>query len=118
VADWETVRELASAFPGAEEGLTYGKPSFKVGGKLFVWMSPSGDAPPDALCVRIDLDEKPLLIASDANVFFETPHYHGHPIVLLHLDAIDRETLADRIEDSWLLRAPKRLAAAYAAGQD
>jgi hypothetical protein len=111
VADWETVRELASALPGAEEGLTYGKPSFKVGGRLFVWMSPSGDAPPDALALRVDLDEKPLLVASDPDVFFETPHYVGHPIVLVHLDTVDGETLADRIEESWLLRAPKRLVA-------
>lgn len=111
--DWETVRELASAFPGAEEGLTYGKPSFKVGGKLFAWMSPSGDAPPDALALRVDPDEKPLLVESDPAVFFETPHYHGHPIVLVHLDAVDRTTLADRIEESWLLRAPKRLVAEY-----
>jgi hypothetical protein len=115
VADWKTVRKLASAFPGVEEGLTYGKPSFKVGGRLFVWMSPSGDAPPDALALRVDLDEKPLLIASDPDVFFETPHYHGHPIVLVHLGSVDRATLADRIEDSWLLRAPKRLLAEYTA---
>ena len=117
MADWETVRELASAFPGVEEGLTYGKPSFKVRGKLFVWMSPSGDAPPDALALRVDPDEKPLLIASDPVVFFETPHYYGHPIVLVHLDTVDRETLADRIEDSWLLRAPKRLLGEYTAGR-
>jgi hypothetical protein len=112
-ADWEAVRELASAFPGAEEGLTYGKPSFKVGGKLFVWMSPSGGAPADALALRVDPDEKPLLVESEPDVFFETPHYVGHPIVLVHLGAVDRDTLADRIEDSWLLRAPKRLVAEY-----
>jgi hypothetical protein len=116
MADWDTVREIASGFPGAEEHTTYGEPSFKVGGKLFVWMSPSREAT-GALALRVDPDEKPLLIASDPGVFFETPHYHGHPIVLVHLDTVDRETLADRIEDSWLLRAPKRLLAEYTAGR-
>ena len=114
--DWETVREIASALPGAEESTAYGKPAFKVGGKLFVWMSPSSDAPPDALALRIDPEEKPLLVASDPDVWFETPHYRGHPIVLAHLDAIDRAALADRIEDSWLLRAPKRLVAEHTRG--
>ncbi len=115
MAGWETVREIASALPGAEEGVTYGKPAFKVGGRLFAWMSPSSDAPADALALRVDPDEKPLVIASDPDVFFETPHYAGHPIVLVHLDTVDRATLADRIEDSWLLRAPKRLVAEYTA---
>jgi hypothetical protein len=112
VADWETVRELASAFPGAEEHTTYGKPAFKVGGRLFVWMSPSGDAE-GALALRIDPDEKPLLIESSPGVYFETRHYHGHPILLVHLDAVTRDELAERIEDAWLLRAPKRLLAEY-----
>ncbi len=112
VVGWETVRELASGFPGAEEGTTYGEPSFKVGGRLFVWMSPSREAI-GALALRVDPDEKPLLIESSPNVYFETPHYLGHPIVLVHLEAISREELAERIEDAWLLRAPKRLADAF-----
>ena len=41
------------------------------------------------------------------------PHYDGHPIVLVHLDAIEHAELAERIEDAWLLRAPKRLLAEY-----
>ena len=116
MADWETVRELASGFPGAEEGTTYGKPAFKVGGKLFVWMSPSGDAD-GALALRVDPEEKPLLIESSPDVYFETPHYHAHPILLVHLDAVSRSDLADRIEDAWLLRAPKRLLAEHAKGR-
>ena len=28
--DWDTVREIAGALPGAEESTTYGKPAFKV----------------------------------------------------------------------------------------
>jgi hypothetical protein len=114
VADWETVRELASGFPGAEEGTTYGKPAFKVAGRLFVWMSPSGDAD-GALALRVDPDEKPLLVESNPGVYFETPHYHGHPILLVHLDAVSPADLADRIEDAWLLRAPRRLLAEHEA---
>jgi len=41
------------------------------------------------------------------------PHYHGHPIVLVHLQAIARAELAERIEDAWALRAPKRLLAEH-----
>ena len=40
MATWDTVRELASSFPGVEESTTYGQPAFKVKGKLFAWVSP------------------------------------------------------------------------------
>jgi hypothetical protein len=111
--DWGTVRDIAGAFPGAEEWTTYGKPAFKVGGKLFVWISPDRHAE-DALAVRVDPDEKELILGSDA-AYFSTTHYDGHPIVLIRLERATRQQLEDRIEDSWLLRAPKRLADAYVA---
>jgi hypothetical protein len=114
-ADWETVREIASALPGAEEGLTYGKPSFRVGGKLFVWMSPNREAE-GALALRVDPDEKPLLLSSQPDVYFEVPHYRGYPIVLVHLHAIAHAELEERVEDAWLLRAPKRLIAEHTDG--
>jgi len=48
-------------------------------------------------------------------VFFETAHYDGHPILLVRLEHADPAMLEDRIEESWLLRAPKRLVDAYLA---
>ena len=108
MADWDTVREIAGSFPGAEEGTTYGQPAFKVGGKLFAWMSPDRAAA-GALALRVDPDEKPLLIESAPDRYFQTPHYDGHPIVLVHMGRIAKQELRGRIEDSWLLRAPKRL---------
>ena len=115
MADWETVREIASSFPGAEESTTYGQPSFKVGGKLFVWLSPDRAAE-GALAVRVDPDEKELLLAA-SKAYFQTPHYDGHPIVLIALDRATTDELTERIEDSWLLRAPKRLVDAYVADE-
>jgi hypothetical protein len=110
IADWSTVREIVTALPGAEESTTYGQPAFKVGGRLFAWLSPDPHAE-GALAVRVDPDEKRLLIESDPTAYFETPHYERHPILLVRLEHVDRDRLAERIEESWLLRAPKRLAA-------
>jgi len=111
--DWSTVREIAGALPGAEESTTYGKPAFKVGGKLFVWISPDRHAD-EALAARVDPDEKELILGS-GGPFFQTPHYDGRPIILIRLERATRTQLEERIEDSWLLRAPKRLADAYVA---
>jgi hypothetical protein len=112
VPDWNTIREIAGAFPGADESTTYGQPCFKVGGKLFAWLSPDREAA-GALALRADPDELPLLLENDADRYFQTPHYHGHPIVLVRLDRIAPDELRERIEDSWLLRAPRKLVDAY-----
>jgi len=106
VADWETVRELGLAFPEVEESTSYGQPGLRVRRKLFAWMSPSEVG---ALCVRVDPDERELLLESNPNAYFTTPHYANYPAVLIRFQHITGEELAERIEDAWLLRAPKRV---------
>lgn len=112
MSDWDTVRALAGALPGAEESTTYGKPAFKVKGRLFAWVSPD-DAADGALALRVDPGELPLLLQTAPDRYFQTAHYHGHPILLVRMERIARQELAERIEDSWLLRAPKRLVDAF-----
>ena len=112
MATWETVRELALAFPEVEEA-TEGRRTYRVRGKLFAWMARERDG--GGLAVRVDRDEKRLLIESRPDVYFSTPHYDGYPAVLVTLERIDRDELAERIEDAWLIQAPKRLAAEHLA---
>ena len=64
---------------------------------------------PDALVLRCDLDEKPLLLEARSDILFETPHYHGWGYVLVRLEA-SRDDVREFLIDSWLLAAPKRLA--------
>ncbi len=106
MADWETVRELGLAFPEVEESTSYGQPGLRVRRKLFAWMSLSEKG---ALCVRVDPDEKELLLESNPKAYFTTPHYANYPAVLIRFQHITGEELAERIEDAWLLRAPKRV---------
>jgi hypothetical protein len=116
VADWDTVQAIASAFPGAEESTSYGKPAFRVKGKLFAWLSPD-DTAGGALAVRADPDELALLVETAPDRYFQTPHYHGYPILLVRLDRVGHEELEERIEDAWLLRAPKRLVEDFVSGR-
>jgi hypothetical protein len=112
VADWDTVRELALALPEAElEESSQGRPRYRVRGKGFAWMARERDG--GGLAVRVDPDEKQLILESNPDLYFETPHYHGFPAVLIRVEKIGRIELAERLEDAWLIQAPKRLAAAY-----
>ena len=70
---------------------------------MFAWIRED----PDALVVWVaDLDDKEALLAADPDVFFTTPHYDGHPIVLVRLDQVDRGEAAELIIDSWRHRPP------------
>ena len=68
-----------------------------------------------ALCVHVDPGEKELLLESNPEAYFTTPHYAGHPMLLVRFEHIDRDELGQRIEDAWLLRAPKRLVDEFVA---
>lgn len=107
---WEEAEELALALPEVEEGTSYGQPAFRVAGKTFAWMSPHEEG---AFALRVEPEERPLMIESAPDAYFVTPHYEGHPIVLVHLGAIEREELRERLADAWLLRAPPKLRATF-----
>ena len=108
--DWETVRELASALPEVEESAD-ARRSWRVRGKLFAWEARERDG--GGLAVRVERDEKELILDSNPDVYFTSPHYRGYPGVQIRLERIDVDELAQRLEDAWLIQAPKRLAADY-----
>jgi hypothetical protein len=110
VADWETVREIVAAFPEVEESLE-GRHAWRVRGKLFAWEARERDG--GGLAVRVDREEKQLILDGNPSVYFTSPHYRGYPGIQIRLEAIQTEELRSRLEDAWLVQAPKRLAAAY-----
>ena len=107
----DDVRELALALPGAFEQPTYGaRPSWRTRPRTFAWLRED----PEALVVWVaSLEEKEALLASDPATFSTTPHYDGHPVVLVDLDEVGRDEARELITDSWRLRAPRRLVAAW-----
>jgi hypothetical protein len=112
VADWEAVSTLARAFPEVEES-TGGRIAFSVRGKGFAWEARERDG--GGLAVRVDRDEKQLFLNANPDVYFTSPHYQGFPAVQIRLERIDEDELRERLEDAWLIQAPKRLASAYIA---
>jgi hypothetical protein len=111
VADLETVRELVRDFPEVEES-RQGRAAWRVRGKLFAWVARERDG--GGLAVRVDREEKQLILDANPEVYFTSPHYTGYPGIQIRLELIERDELFERLEDAWLIQAPKRLAATYA----
>ncbi len=125
MATWRDVRRIALTLPGAaEESSSTGRSHWTVNGKLFTWERPLrrsdlaalGDSAPEGPILGVytaDLELKEVLLASDPDVYFTTPHFDGYPAVLVQLEKIAASELKDIIVEAWLARAPKRVAAAY-----
>lgn len=104
----DDVRRAALALPATTEKPSYGTPGFRVRDKLFARIREEGDV----LVVWVDgLEEKEALLAAAPDTFFTTPHYDGHPTVLVRFDAVDVDELTELLTDAWLVRAPARLRA-------
>jgi hypothetical protein len=125
VPTWDDVRRIALSLPETSEKLIWGAPSWRVRARLFVWERPLrkgdleflGDDAPEGeiLGARVeDLLAKEALIA-DEPAIFTTPHFDGHPAVLIELGKVDPEVLEEIIVEAWLSRAPTRLAREYMA---
>jgi hypothetical protein len=108
-ASWETVREIASALPEAEESTSYGTPAFKVRSKLFVRFHQSGES----VVILISIEEREALMKLNPSTFYITDHYTCWPYMLVRLSTVEKDDLRKLIEESWRRAAPKRLISAY-----
>lgn len=99
--DFNTVREIARALPGVEDGFTYGSPALKVDGKLLACIPTNKAAEPGSLVVRIDFDRRAELLEADPDVYYLKDHYVNYPAVLVRLSKIHPDALRGLLSDAW-----------------
>jgi hypothetical protein len=123
------VHELALAMPHAT--VVYGSrgnPVYQVGGKSFVFFRTprpdavdpeTGERYPDVIMFWTGSEADKLALVQDpASPFFTTPHFDGHPSVLIRAARLGELTVTELTEiivDAWLSRASRARAAAYLA---
>ena len=96
------------ALPEVAEKPSYGTPGFRVKDTLFARIHQDGGV---LVLWTADMVEKESFIASEPAVFFTTPHYDGYVHVLVRLDRVDEERLAELLEMAWRVRAPAKVRA-------
>jgi hypothetical protein len=111
--DFDDVRRVALALPGAEESTWFGKLTFKIRSKFFAGVAKDGVS----LVVRCNVYARKYLMEAEPDVYHVTDHYRDDAYVLVHLSAIGAEALRERIEESWRMVAPKKLIADLDAGR-
>jgi hypothetical protein len=105
-------RAICLDLPSTYEREAWGHPTFRIGkdpsapGKMFASMHPEGLT----ATLKADADERPALLADEDRFFY--PDYVGSKgWVGIHLPNADWEDVAELVRTSFLLIAPKRIAA-------
>jgi hypothetical protein len=126
------VHEIAEAMPHVTVEWGSGdNPVYQVGRKSFVFFRTprpdafdpdTGERYRDVIVFWVESQgDKEALVQDESTPFFTTPHFDGHPSVLLRASRIHELTrgeLAEIIQDAWLSRASARRAAAWRAAQE
>lgn len=111
MATEDDVRRLALALPETSERPWHGTPGFRVRDRSFARIRDDGLV----VVFVADLDEKEALLLSAPEAFTTTPHYDGWPTVLVRLEGVELDELEEVLTESWRLKAPTRLRAAFDA---
>lgn len=119
----DDVHETALAMPHVTVDGTSGRPVYQVGGKSFVFFRTrrpdafdpeTGERYDDVIVIWVaDEGEKAALVEDPSTPFFTTPHFDGHPSVLLRgsrIGEVTRNEVVELVQDAWLSRASARRA--------
>jgi hypothetical protein len=94
---FDTVRAIGRTLPDAEETTTWGAPTLKVRGKMFVCMATHKSAEPDTLVVRMGFTERDALVDEDPDTYYLKEHYVGYACVLVRLRKVHPDALRDLV---------------------
>jgi hypothetical protein len=125
------VHRIALAMPHVTriEG-TKGRPIYQVGQKSFVFFrNPRRDAADpetgeryaDVIVIWVaSEDDKQALVLDEGSPYFSTPHFDGHPSVLVResrIGEIDVDELTELVQDAWMAQTSRRRVEAWLAGK-
>ena len=110
----EEIRKIVLAFPGAEDGASYGQPSFKVNNKFFTRLR---DEDQSIVLLEVSQDEREMLMEAEPATFHFTAHYKDYPIVLARIGALHPGSLHNFLARRWRKIAPKKVVKAFDLGE-
>ena len=118
----EDVHAVARAMPGARLAVG-GRAVYQVSGRSFVFFRnprpdavdpATGERYDDVIVLWVESEEaKRALVDDESTPYFTTPHFDGHPSVLLRgsrVGELDVDEVAEVVQDAWLSRASRTAA--------
>jgi hypothetical protein len=106
--DWDAVAAFALSLPDTVAGEHYRVPAIKVAsnGRAFI----ATGSEPGSFVLMIDTDTKQMLIETDPDTFWQTPHYEGWPSLLVRHASDDPERVRAMIAQARDQAAARKVA--------
>ena len=101
---FDAIRKIALALDNVEEATSYGTPAFKVRGALIARLRDELGA----LVVRMSIEDRQELIASDPETYFITDHYLNYPWILVNLARVHPDAMRDLLRAAWRSAAAEK----------
>ena len=108
----DEMEALVMAFPGAEKGVSYGRPSYKLNGKFFTRLRGEDDS---MVLLDVSFDEREMLIEAEPATFHFTAHYKDYPSVLARIATLHPGSFKNFLERRFRKIAKKADVKAYDA---
>ena len=122
----EDIHATARAMPFVTVFRPESNPVYQVGSKSFVFFRTprpdavdpeTGERYDDVIVIWVASEgDKQALLQDERLPFFTTPHFDGHPSVLLRgsrVGDLDRDELVEIVEEAWLSQASARRGRAW-----
>ncbi|WP_068875675.1 MULTISPECIES: MmcQ/YjbR family DNA-binding protein [unclassified Phenylobacterium] len=110
----DEMKAIVLSFPGVEEGVSYGRPSFKLNGKFFTRLRAEDDS---LVLMEVSYDEREMLMEAEPGTFHLTPHYKDYPCVLARIGDLHPGSLKNFLERRFRKVAKKAAVKAWEAEQ-
>jgi len=94
---FKAVEAIGRTLPEVEVTTTWGQPTLKVRGKMFVCIASHKSAEPNTLVVMMDFGDRDALIEDDPDTYYLKEHYVNYPCVLVRLSRVDADALHDLV---------------------
>jgi hypothetical protein len=122
-ASVDDIHATALAMPHVTVARTGALPVYQVGSKSFVFFRTprpdavdpeTGERYDDVIVIWVASEgDKLALVQDETSPFFTTPHFDGHPSVLLRasrVNEVDKDEIVELVQDAWLAQASPRRA--------
>jgi hypothetical protein len=94
---FSSVEAIGRTLPDVELTTTWGQPTLKVRGRMFVCIASHKSAEPNTLVVMMDFAERDALVEDDPATYYLKEHYLNYPCVLVRLGRVHADALRDLV---------------------
>jgi hypothetical protein len=95
--DFSQIEAIGRTLPDVEVTTTWGQPTLKVRGRMFVCIASHKSAEPNTLVVMMGIAERDMLVEEEPDVYYLKEHYVNYPCVLVRLSKVNPDALRDLV---------------------